>query len=181
MKKIINIGIVLALVACASGYHNVNSRVQTSEIPTFQRMLIKLNLNENRNSFNQSLSEGLQKSIISKLATCGIVAITYVDDPLDSKPIETFSKKIKEFQPDSILYIVRKTGFIRSNDGGSLAEFDFNLKLNRLKPTRLEVWTATSQSSILIQNLLTSDTKSGENLGIKLFEIMSKDGVVCRP
>jgi len=178
MRKLFYIFVAFTLAACASGGAKVDSRVQSNESLKFKKMLISLNV-ESRN-FTKSLADGMQNSIVSSLAGCGIEAVVYVKDALDINPNKTLADKMRDFQADSMLSIVRTGGQVLISDGGNNANFDVMLRLYKLKPTSSEVWTAKSDVSVLTQNLFVNETKSGERLGIKFFEVMKRDGVVCR-
>ena len=165
------------LIGCASGSAKVDSRVQSSNIPAFKKILVNLNV-ESRN-FNKEIVSGLQTSLASSLATCGITSTIYVKDPLDINPKQTFAQRMNDFKPDAVLVITRTGGQVLIGEGGNRAEFDVMMRLRQTTPS-LEVWTAKSDVRVLTQNMFSNDVKSGEKLGIKFFEVMKKDRVICQ-
>ncbi len=167
----------MVLIGCASGSAKFESRVQAGSIPLFKRILVNLNI-ESRN-FNKDISAGLQTSLVASLANCGIVATIHVKDPLDLSPNQTLARRMDEFKPEAVLTITRTGGHILIGQGGNQADFDVMMRLRQTKPS-VEVWTAKSDVRLLTQNLFTSDVKSGERLGVKFFEVMKIDGVICQ-
>lgn len=178
MKNYISLLIVaLILTGCASGSIKVDSRLQTSDIPVFKKMFVNINV-ESRN-FNKTVADSLKSTMVSSLATCGILTSVYIKDPLDVKPEQTFKKQYDEFKPDSSLSIVRTSGQVIIGDGGNHGRFDVMLRVHKVNP-RAEVWTAKSDVNLLTGNLFTNDAKSGERIGQQFFEIMKRDGVICK-
>jgi hypothetical protein len=169
--------VVSILIGCASGSTKIDSRVQSSSIPSFKKILVHLNV-ESRN-FNKDIVSGLQASLASSLATCGITSSTYVRDPLDINSKQTLAQRMNDFKPDAVLAITRTGGQILIGEGGNQAEFDVMMRLRQTTPL-LEVWTAKSDVRVLTQNIFTNDVKSGEKLGVKFFEVMKKDRVICQ-
>jgi hypothetical protein len=177
LKKIIVSCSVLVLVACASGSAKVDSRLQTTDVPTFKKMFVNINV-ETRN-FNKTVADSLKTTLVSSLATCGIVTSVYVKDPLDINQAQTLKKQYDEFKPDSSLSIVRTAGQVLIGDGGNSGKFDVMLRVHKTNP-RTEIWTAKSDVNLLTGNMFTNDTKSGERIAQQFFEIMKKDGVICK-
>ena len=178
LSRLFAITSLLILTACASGNMRSQSRLQTREAVNFKRVFISLNV-ESRN-FNKVISSNLQQSLISSLAQCGVSAKIYVKDPLDIKAEITYAKALMDFQPDATLSIVRTGGqiLVNSDGGGTRANFDVMLRLSKISP-KVEVWTAQTDVAILTANMFVNDSKTGERLGVKFFELMKKDGVVC--
>jgi len=164
------------LLGCASGSAKFESRVQAGSIPLFNKILVNLNV-ESRN-FNKDISAGLQTSLVASLANCGIVASIHIKDPLDLYPNKTLAQKIDDFKPEAVLTITRTGGQVLIGEGGNQADFDVMLRLRQTRPS-IEVWTAKSDVRLLTQNMFSNDVKSGERLGVKFFEVMKKDGVIC--
>jgi PBP1b-binding outer membrane lipoprotein LpoB len=167
----------IIIAGCASSNTKVESRIQVAKVPDFSKMFIAFNV-ESR-FFNKDIASGLQQSLLTSLASCGVVAEVYVKDPLDLKPQQTFIDKMKVFNPDSLLSVVRTGGNVVIGQGGNNAKFDVTLRLYKTNP-RQEVWTAKSDVSILTENLFVNDVKSGEKMGLGFFEIMKKDGLICK-
>jgi hypothetical protein len=165
------------LAACASGYTKIDSKLQTDDVPIFKRMFIVLDVESK--FFTKEIEAGLQKSLVSSLSSCGIVSTVYVKDPLDIKPEQTYAKKFREFQADSLISIVRTAGHVLVGRGGNEADFDLMLRIYKLNP-KVEVWTAKSDVSILTANPFVNNMKTGEKLGLEFFEKMRKDNVICK-
>jgi hypothetical protein len=146
-------------------------------MPSFKKMFVNINV-ESRN-FNKTVAESLKTTLVSSLATCGVVTSVYVKDPLDISPEKTFKKQYDEFRPDSTLSVVRTSGQVVIGEGGNSGRFDVMLLVHKTNP-RTEVWTAKSDVNLLTSNLFTNDSKSGEKIAQQFFEIMKKDGVICR-
>lgn len=168
--------LALALASCASGHLTATTRVQTEHVPKVSKTMILMNV-ESRH-FNKALVSGLQESLTSSFASCGVVVEMHTKDPLDLNPKESMSKAMNAFQPDSVLTILRTGGEVLIGDGGNNASFDVTLRFSTVKP-REEFWTAKTDISVLTANLFTNDKKSGQTIGNKLFELMRKDGLVC--
>lgn len=179
LTRFFAIASLLMLAACASGNMRSQSRVQTQEVLSLKKIFISLNV-ESRN-FNKVISSSLQQSLISSLAQCGVSAKIYVKDPLDIKPEMTYTKALMDFQPDATLSIVRTGGqvVISGDTGSARANFDVMLRLSKISP-KVEVWTAQTDVAILTGNMFVNDSKTGERIGVKFFELMKKDGIVCR-
>ncbi len=171
------LAIIFILSGCANSGVKVDSRVQTSSLPPIKRMLVNINV-ESRN-FNKNLASGMTNSLVKALNQCGVSSSIYIKDPLDLNAEQTFANQSKDFNPDSILTIVRTGGQVIISDGGNNANFDVMMRLSKLAP-KSEIWTAKLDVRVLTQNLFTDDVKSGERLGQQFFEAMKKDRVLCR-
>jgi hypothetical protein len=177
-KKIVYYLLTLtALVGCASGHIKSESRVQATEVPRVQRLLINLNI-ESRN-FNQSMVAGVEESLKKLVSQCGISSQFIKYDPLDLRPMETQRNIAKNFRPDAVLNINRTGGQVLRSQGGNQASFDIMLRL-RNSASNTEYWTAKSDVQILTANMFIDDRKSGQRLGERFFELMKSDRVICQ-